>query len=541
MLIALAQINPTVADFDGNVRRILDAAAQAARRHAELVVYPEMAVLGYPPRDMVEKGSIVRANIEALDRVARSIPVPALVGFVARNESGKGLPIHNSVALVKDGAVAAVRHKRLLPTYDVFDEDRYFEPGPAPEPIVFAGRRLGVTICEDAWAPVEPRHAFDPVRELGERGVDLLVNLSASPFTLGKRKVRTDLFGGHAARSRVPLLMCNQVGGNDELIFDGGSMVFNAQGQLVAEAPLFEESLLVVDVDRLGPAIEPASPPDAEKVFRALVLGTRDYLRKCGFSKAVLGLSGGIDSSVAAVVAAEALGPGNVLGVSMPSRFSSQHSRDDARQVAANLGIDYKVIPIEPAHQALLDMLAPVFGDLPHDTTEENLQARIRGLLLMALSNKFGAMVLTTGNKSELAVGYATLYGDMCGGLAPINDLPKAMVYAVARHINREREIIPESSIRKAPSAELRPNQTDQDTLPPYDVLDRILHEYIENGRDCEGICALGIDPETVTRTIRMIEASEYKRRQAAPGLKVTSKAFGYGRRVPVAKKLPGF
>jgi NAD+ synthetase len=495
-------------------------------------------VLGYPPRDLVENRSVVERNLLALHDLARETPLPALVGFVARNDTGRGLPIHNSVALLCAGRVEAVRHKRLLPTYDVFDEDRYFEPGPASEPVVLNGRRLGITICEDAWRPATPRHKADPVAELCAAGADILINVSASPFTQGKRQVRLDLFGGHAARHRRPLLMVNQVGGNDELVFDGGSMVFDGQGRLVAEGPLFEESLIVVDVDRMPPPVAPAATCDEEQVFRALVLGIRDYLHKCGFQKAVLGLSGGIDSALTAVLAVEALGPRNVLGVSMPSRFSSQHSCDDARRLAENLAMPYRVIPIEPAHQALLDMLQPAFAGLPADITEENLQARIRGVTLMALSNKFGMLLLTTGNKSELGVGYATLYGDMCGGLAPINDLPKTMVYALARHVNRHREVIPASSITKAPSAELRPNQTDQDTLPPYDLLDRVLQEYVENGKDADEICRMGLEPAVVRRTVRLIETSEYKRRQACPGLKVTSKAFGYGRRIPVAKRI---
>ena len=539
MRVALAQTNPTVADFEGNLRGMLASAKQAADQGAGLVVFSEMAMLGYPPRDLVEKPSILEASLAALGRLAAACPVPALVGFLGRNESGKGRPIHNSAALVRGGRVEAVRHKRLLPTYDVFDEGRYFEPGVGSEPIDFDGRRLGAMVCEDAWQPIEGHHAVDPVADLAAAGADMLINLSASPFTVGKRQVRIDLFGGHARRHGLPLLMCNQVGGNDELIFDGGSMVFNGQGELVAEAPVFETSVLVVDVDELGPAVEPARHADEEMIYRALTLGIRDYLHKCGFQRAGIGLSGGIDSTVTAVLAAEALGPSNVLGVSMPSRFSSQHSKDDARELANNLGIDYAVVPIEPAHQAMMDMLAPVFGDRAPDVTEENLQARVRGNILMAISNKLGALVLSTGNKSEVAVGYATLYGDMCGGLAPINDLPKTTVYALARWINRDRDVIPTSCIAKPPSAELRPDQTDQDTLPDYDVLDRILNAYIEERLDHEQICALGIDPQTVARTIRMIEASEYKRRQAVPGLKITSKAFGYGRRIPVAKKLP--
>ncbi|HRU07342.1 MAG TPA: nitrilase-related carbon-nitrogen hydrolase, partial [Candidatus Brocadiia bacterium] len=371
MKIALAQINPTIADFDGNTKRILDRAQQAKDAGARLAVFPEMCVLGYPARDLVEKRSIIAANLDALQAVAARAPLPMLVGFLGRNETGHGRRVHNSAAFIADGAVRAVVHKRLLPTYDVFDEDRYFEPGPPSKPVVLDGRRLGVTICEDAWAPVEKRHPFDPVADLCAQGVDAIINLSASPFSAGKRQVKLDLFSGHAKRHAKPLLMCNQVGGNDELIFDGGSMVFDAQGRLVAESPCFEEDLLIVDLDRLPQPIQPATMTDPEAVYHALVLGIRDYLRKCGFSKAVLGLSGGIDSALVAALAAHALGPENVLGVSMPSRFSSQHSRDDARAVAANLGIGYRVIPIEPAHKVLLEMLAPAFEGRQPDTTEE--------------------------------------------------------------------------------------------------------------------------------------------------------------------------
>jgi len=541
MRIALAQINPTVADIQGNAKLIEAFAAKAEERGADLVVFPEMSLLGYPPRDLVEKSSLVEANLSALKALAVELRVPALVGFVAKNETGEGLRIHNSVALLRDGAVETVRHKRLLPTYDVFDEDRYFEPGRASDPIPFGDFALGVSICEDAWRPIEPQYSCDPIAQQVAAGAQALINLSASPFTLGKRQTRMELFGKHASDHGLPLFMCNQVGGNDELIFDGGSMVFDAKGRLVAEAPLFEEHLLIADLEALGETIETHRLGDEEMAYRALVLGIRDYLRKCGFEKAIVGLSGGIDSSLTAVLATEALGPRNVLGVSMPSRYSSQHSRDDAKTLADNLGIEYLVVPIEPAHSAFLDMLVPAFKDMPPDVTEENLQARIRGNILMALSNKFGSLVLTTGNKSELAVGYATLYGDMCGGLAPINDVPKTMAYDIATWVNRDREIIPQSCITKAPSAELRPNQTDQDSLPPYEILDAILHAYVEAAKDFHEIVAEGHDPETVARVLRMIDRAEYKRRQAAPGLKVTSKAFGYGRRVPVAKKIPQY
>ena len=543
MKIALAQINPTVGDFKGNAARILLFAHKAKERGAELAVFPELSTMGYPPRDLVEHRGFVQAGIDAVNNLARDLPLPALVGFVSRNESGEGKPLFNSAAFIAGGRIASVHHKSLLPTYDVFDEDRYFEAGQKPEPTSFGGRAVGVTICEDLWrlgGEKRSRYHFDPVSTLKRHGAQLMLNLSASPFTLGKMRVRETLLAEHARKMGAPLIYVNQVGGNDELVFDGGSMVVNARGELVARAKLFEEDLLVVDVDALPGPMPPLEELRAESAFRAVVLGTRDYLHKCGFKSAVLGLSGGIDSALTAVIAAEALGKENVLGVSMPSRFSSQHSRDDAAILAERLGIRYLVVPIEPAHHTYLEMLAPAFAGRSPDLTEENLQARIRGTIIMALSNKFGMLALTTGNKSELATGYCTLYGDMCGGLAPIADLPKMLVYEISRWINREREIIPQSSIDKAPSAELRPNQTDQDTLPPYDLVDRVLNAYVEEEKDVEEIVATGVARAVVLDVIRRIEFSEYKRRQSVPGLKLTSRAFGYGRRVPVAKRVPG-
>jgi NAD+ synthase (glutamine-hydrolysing) len=490
----------------------------------------------------VEQVRFVARGLEALEKLAKELPLPSIVGFVARNESGEGKPLHNSAAFIRDGRIASVHHKSLLPTYDVFDEDRYFEPGPKPAAARFGDRVLAVTICEDCWRPEggpRPRYRFDPLPALMKEGPQALINLSASPFTLEKMDVRRRLISHHARKYSMPAVYVNQVGGNDELVFDGGSMVFNSRGELVAQAKQFEEDLLVVDLDALPGPISPPPTPRAETAFRALVLGTRDYLHKCGFTSAVIGLSGGIDSALTAVLAAAALGPQNVLGVSMPSRFSSAGSIADAQALAENLGIKYLTIPIEPAHKTMLETLQPAFHGHPPDITEENLQARIRGVILMALSNKFGMLVLTTGNKSELAAGYCTLYGDMCGGLAPISDVPKTMVYEIARWVNREREIIPRDSIAKAPSAELRPNQTDQDTLPPYEELDRVLHAYIEEQKDPQEIIASGVRPAVVADVIRRIETSEYKRRQAVPGLKITSKAFGYGRRVPIAKRVP--
>jgi NAD+ synthetase len=430
--------------------------------------------------------------------------------------------------------------KTLLPTYDVFVEDRYFEPAAENTPVEFNCRKLGLTICEDMWNDEdfwrERRYRRNPAMDLVAAGVEILFNISASPWHLGKNQTRCQMLSSLVHKARCPLLYCNLVGGNDELIFDGASLVFGTSGNLVAQGALFREDWILVDTEAtVAQPLEQS--PDEEKVYRALVMGLRDYLRKCGFTSAVVGLSGGIDSALVACLAAEALGPGNVLGVSMPSQFSSQGSLDDAQSLAERLGIRYEVVPIQQAFVTLKKQLKPVFGDRPEDVTEENIQARLRGVILMALSNKFGSLLLTTGNKSEMAVGYCTLYGDMCGGLAVISDVPKMMVYRLARWINRERELIPQSSITKAPSAELRPNQTDQDTLPPYEVLDAILEAYVVHGRSAKEIIASGLDPAAVRKVVRLINCSEYKRRQAAPGLKVTSKAFGVGRRIPIAQK----
>jgi len=441
MKIALAQINPTVGDFDGNSRKILEFASRAAGLGASLAVFPEMSLWGYPPRDLVEQPAVVSRGLDALERLARGLTLPALVGFVARNETGKGKPLHNSAAFIRDGRVASAHHKSLLPTYDVFDEDRYFEPGPDTVLAEFEGKRLGITICEDLWraqSSLRFRYRFDPVPALAEKGADVVMNLSASPFTLDKMDVRRRLLTGRAREFGLPIVYVNQVGGNDDLVFDGGSMVVDSAGNIVAQAGRFAEDLLIVALDSLPDPLPESEQDRLEAAFRALALGARDYLHKCGFQGAAIGLSGGIDSALVAVIAAEALGPENVLGVSMPSRYSSQHSLDDAAALAVNLGIRYATIPIEPAHRALLTMLAPSFEGLSPDVTEENLQARIRGVVLMALSNKLGLLLLATGNKSELAAGYCTLYGDMCGGLAPIGDVPKTMVYELARWINRD-------------------------------------------------------------------------------------------------------
>ncbi|MBA4148886.1 MAG: NAD+ synthase [Verrucomicrobia bacterium] len=541
MKVALAQINTTVGDLAGNEAKILAAYHRAVAAGVNLVIFPELTTTGYPPRDLLFKKNFVAQNLELLERLAQITgPTAMLLGYVGENKVRPGKPVTNCAALLQNGRIVATRVKTLLPTYDVFDEDRYFEPAECNSPVPFGETNLGVTICEDIWNDEDfwpdRRYRRNPPIELALAGAKILFNVSASPWHLGKNKIRFDMLSKLAKKAQIPLVFCNAVGGNDEVIFDGGSMVFNASGELIAQGEIFKEDFLIADTES-NVAIPFTLPCEEEKLYRALVLGLRDYFHKCGFKSAVLGLSGGIDSAVTAVLAAEALGQENVHGVSLPSEFSSQHSLDDARVLAENLGIKYDVVPIQTAFAGMKQQLKPIFGDRAEDTAEENLQARIRGNLLMALSNKFGSLLLTTGNKSELAVGYCTLYGDMCGGLAVISDVPKTMVYNLARWINREREIIPASTITKPPSAELRPDQCDQDSLPPYEILDAILHEYVVNLKSSGEIIRMGFDEATVKRIIRLIDLNEYKRRQAAPGLKVTSKAFGMGRRFPVAQR----
>ena len=541
MKVALAQINTTVGDISGNEAKILDAYSKGVAAGVDIVVAPELALTGYPPRDLVLNGAFISRNLAALERLAQKTGKTALVtGFIGRNEGLPGRKATNAIALLQNGKVLAMRTKTLLPTYDVFDEDRYFEPATENIPVLFNGIKIGLTVCEDVWNNEDfwddRRYRRDPAFELTVAGAKLIVNASASPWHIGKNKVRHDMLADLATKSKCPVAYCNLVGGNDELVFDGASLVFNSQGELLAKGKMFAEDFIVVDLDH-APVRKPSAPPDEELVYQALVLGVRDYLHKCGFKSAVLGLSGGIDSALTAVIAAEALGRENVRGVSLPSQFSSQGSLDDARILAQNLGIRYDVIPIQPMFATAKEQLKDVFANRAEDTAEENIQARLRGVILMAMSNKFGSLLLTTGNKSELAVGYCTLYGDMCGGLAVISDVPKTMVYKISNWINREREIIPAASITKPPSAELRPDQTDQDSLPPYDVLDAILEAYVVEGCTTAEIIRSGHDEKTVRRIIRLINFNEYKRRQAAPGLKVTSKAFGVGRRVPVAQK----
>ncbi len=541
MKIALVQINTTVGDLAGNEKRILEAYRRAAASGADLVLFPELATTGYPPRDLLLRPQFVAENLAVLDRLAAAAgEAGMMVGYVGRNEKRPGREVTNSVALLHQGRTVATRTKTLLPTYDVFDEDRYFEPAMENTPVAFKNTMVGLTVCEDVWNDEDfwddRRYRRNPAAELAWAGAKILFNSSASPWHLGKNRARRNMLAQLAAKTHCPVVYCNLVGGNDELIFDGGSMAFDPQGRLVAEGKRFEEDLLILDLETARP-IDPPEPPEEEQIFRALTLGLRDYAEKCGFKSVVLGLSGGIDSAVTACIAVAALGKERVHGTSLPSQFSSQGSRDDARILAQNLGIRYDVIPIQPPSLEVKNQLKEIFAGRPEDVAEENIQARLRGVMLMALSNKFGSLLLTTGNKSEVAVGYCTLYGDMCGGLAVIADVPKTMVYRVARWINREREIIPQASITKPPSAELRPNQTDQDSLPPYEVLDRILEDYVVRLKTPAEIIAAGVSEADVRRVVRLIDLSEYKRRQAAPGLKVTTKAFGMGRRIPIAQR----
>ena len=546
MKIALAQLNPTVGDIEGNRRRILDAYSKAAAMGADLVVTGELSLVGYPPRDLLLKPRFVADNLAAFERLVGEVGrTGLLVGFVDRSVGTHGLPLHNAAALVAEGRVLAIKHKALLPMYDVFDELRYFEPGRGAHVVEFAGMKLGLSICEDIWTqegaagPASRFYHGNPIAELVQAGAEVLVNMSASPFEIRKFAQRRDLVRTQARKHRRPVVYVNQVGGNDELVFDGASFAMDASGDLVAQLAAFEEGLALVEIPGAKPlSPEPAPMPDVVAVRQALVLGLGDYVRKCGFREVVLGLSGGVDSSVVACLAAEALGADHVVGVAMPSRYSSPHSLEDAEALARNLGVRFLVIPIEQPHRAMETALAEAFKSAKPDVTEENVQARIRGNILMALSNKFGWLVLSTGNKSELACGYCTLYGDMAGGLAVISDVPKTLIYELARQINTDadRSPIPERVLEKPPSAELRPNQTDQDSLPPYDVLDAILDLYVRQERSRDEIVEAGFDADTVARVIRLVDRSEYKRRQAAPGLKVTSRAFGVGRRMPVAQ-----
>jgi NAD+ synthetase len=538
--IGLAQINTTVGDLAGNRDRILAAYRDLVARGAELVLTPELALTGYPPQDLVFKSRFVPANLGVLAELENAVgDVPLVVGFIDVNHAS-GQPFHNAAAVLQRGQPRRVVHKSLLPTYDVFDEDRYFEPGLNELPVEIGGVPFAITICEDLWTPEYlPRHLYggSPTTALIEHGARAILNLSASPFDLGKAARRAKMLRAVAAQHQIPIFYCNAVGGNDELIFDGNSLAISAAGEIAEQLPSFKETNAIAELEAQAWVQIPNFQSESEELYHALALGTRDYLHKCGFQSAVLGLSGGIDSAVTACIAVEALGPANVLGVTMPSKYSSEGSVADSLELAATLGIRCFQIPIQETFDTFRQQFRAIFSGLPEDTTEENMQPRLRGMTLMALSNKFGHLLLTTGNKSELAVGYCTLYGDMCGGLAVISDVPKVAVYRLAEWINRGRQIIPPNTITKPPSAELKPNQRDQDTLPPYEILDPILELYVEQQCSIAEIIARGFEEKTVRWVARRVDVNEYKRAQAVPGLKVTSRAFGVGRRMPVAQR----
>jgi NAD+ synthase/NAD+ synthase (glutamine-hydrolysing) len=541
--IALGQINPTIGDFTGNSKKIIESARQALAHGAEMILFPELAVCGYPPRDLLEKPAFVERNQQVVNEIAKAVPgITVVCGFVSPAKVETGKSVMNSAAVLRDGSVKFVQSKMLLPTYDVFDELRYFDPAESQKLLPFGGKQFALTICEDAWNDKHFWHrrlySVDPVDELLHAGGNMVLNISASPFHLGKRELRKQMLETIARDNKVPVLFVNQVGGNDSLIFDGSSMVIAPDGRIVAQAKSFEEDLVIFDSEKMQGDMHEQTPVGVPSAYAALVLGTCDYVRKCGFSKVVIGLSGGIDSALTAAIAVDALGKENVTGIAMPSQYSSEHSIKDARELACKLGIRFEVIAIAPIFDSYRKALEPIFAGTAEDVTEENIQSRIRGNILMAFSNKFGALVLTTGNKSEVGVGYCTLYGDMVGGLGVISDVPKTMVYSLSRYANSIKPVIPQSTIDKAPSAELRPGQKDSDTLPPYEVLDNILEDYIEDYRTAHQIATeRGYNEQLVRDVIRMIERSEYKRQQAAPGLKITPKAFGLGRRFPIAQK----
>jgi NAD+ synthetase len=545
MIIGLLQLNSTVGDFAANREKLLAAYARAVALGAEFVLAPELFLCGYPPRDLLQREDFIEANLTALAETAgQTGAVPLCVGFVDRNSERPGRALRNSAAVLQNGQIVWRATKSLLPTYDVFDEDRYFEPAKSVAPFEFNGRKLGITICEDIWNDEDfwPERLYrgDPVRELLAQGAEIILNLSASPWHDGKEKTRLEMLRRVARDEKVPLAQVNAVGANDELIFDGHSVVLNSSGELLALGAGFAEEILVVDLKQSGrrkAETENDFPPREQLLFSALSLGVRDYVRKCGFKSVLVGLSGGIDSALVAAIAADALGAENVFGVSLPARYSSSGSLTDAGRLAKNLGLRYEVLPIEPVFKSVEKQLQKVFAGTQPNEAEENIQSRLRGVTLMALSNKFGALVLTTGNKSEMAVGYCTLYGDMNGALGPIADVLKTDVYKISRWVNRDREIIPADSLTKPPSAELRPGQTDQDSLPPYEVLDAILDLYVVKNLGKAEIIARGFDAAVVNDVVNKINFSEYKRRQAAPGLKVSPRAFGMGRRIPVAQK----
>ena len=543
MKIALGQINPTVGDFSGNAAKIIQFALQARSAGAGLILFPELSVCGYPPRDLVESPSFVARCGATVERIAAETQgIAVICGTVTAAHADSGKKVMNSAALLREGRIEFIQSKMLLPTYDVFDEMRNFAPAKSQQLFSFCGKQMALTICEDAWNDKRfwnrRLYGIDPVEELVRAGGNFVLNISASPFWLGKREFRREMLTSIARNQKVPVAMVNQVGGNDSLVFDGSSVVIAPDGQVIAQGKSFEEDLIYFDSQKLTGDMHPQVEGEDASAYAALVLGTRDYVRKCGFQRAIIGLSGGIDSALTASIAADALGAENVIGVGMPGPYSSRGSIDDARELASNLKIRFELLAINGIYEAARQTLTPVFAGMAEDVIEENIQSRARGLLLMALSNKLGALVLSTGNKSEMAVGYCTLYGDMVGGLAVISDEPKALVYRLSAYVNSRRKVIPQATIEKAPSAELRPDQRDSDSLPPYDVLDAILEDFVEESRSAEQIAgAHNFDLDQVQRVIRMVERSEYKRQQAAPGIKISAKAFGYGRRFPIAAK----
>ncbi len=543
MKIALGQINPTVGDFSGNAAKIIQFAQEARSAGAGLILFPELSVCGYPPRDLVERPSFVARNRESIEKIAAATQrIAVICGVVTPAKAETGKSVMNSAALLRDGRVEFIQSKMLLPTYDVFDEMRNFAPAKSQQLFGFCGKQMALTICEDAWNDKHfwnrRLYGVDPVEELIRAGGNVVLNISASPFWLGKRELRRDMLATIAKNDNVPVAMVNQVGGNDSLVFDGSSLVIAPDGRVIAQGKSFAEDLIYFDSQTLTGEMHEQIAGEEASAYEALVLGTRDYVCKCGFQRVIVGLSGGIDSALTAAIAVDAVGAENVTGVGMPGPYSSQGSIEDARELAKSLGIRFELLSINEIYEACRQTLAPVFASLPQDTTEENIQSRSRGMVLMSLSNKFGALVLSTGNKSELAVGYCTLYGDMVGGLAVISDVPKTLVYRLSAYVNSRRPVIPQATMDKPPSAELRPDQRDSDSLPPYDVLDAILEDYVEEARSAEQIAvAHDFDLELVKSVIHRVERSEYKRQQAAPGIKISTKAFGYGRRFPIAAK----
>jgi NAD+ synthetase len=540
--IALAQLNPTIGDLEGNSRKIEDACRQAGKVGADLVVFSELVLTGYPPRDLLYKPDLICEGQKALESLVARIQGPAvLMGHVGKRKNGAGKGLTNSAVLFQNGRVLAQADKVLLPSYDVFDENRYFQAAHHPVIYELSGIKLGITICEDIWnfPDFYDQNIYhsNPVAELAQAGADIILNISASPYRVGRWQTRRKLGQHIVDQFKLPFVLVNQVGGNDDLLFDGHSFALSASGKVIAQAKGFEEDLIVVDLEQGKSDVRPTPECDEEEMFRGLVMGIRDYLNKCGYSKAVVGLSGGIDSAVVAAIAVEALGAESVMGISMPSQYTASQSISDAERLAGNLGLSFSVVAIQELFEQYKKSLSPLFSGMAEDVTEENIQARIRGNILMAVSNKLGSMVLSTGNKSEMSVGYCTLYGDMAGGLSVISDVPKMKVYALAHWINRDKEIIPQAIIERPPTAELKPNQTDQDSLPPYEVLDPLLEGYVEKHWSVERLIKEGYDAEVVRQVARMVDSNEYKRNQAAPGLKVTAKAFGSGRRNPIAQK----